>query len=247
MKARLGTDASGENIMAALEAALEAAAGGGVPLMVHVATGADLRLVAPRLRAGDIMTHTFTGAGDGKGCSSTAPAASSGELREAKQRGVVFDVGHGCGSFDWSVYRRAAGEGFGADTISTDLHRLSVEGPVFDMLTTMSKFLHAGMSIPEIVAASATRPARAIGREDTLGSLEPGRRADVAVFRIEDGTFDYTDAFGHTERASRRFAPVLTVNGGEIVRPADVSIELRRYNPADYEVDCGAPLVGTPA
>ena len=61
---------------------------------------------------------------------------------------MIFDVGHGCGSFDWSVYRRATDEGFGADTISTDLHRLSVEGPVFDMLTTMSKFLHAGLPDP---------------------------------------------------------------------------------------------------
>jgi dihydroorotase len=247
VKARLGVDPAGENIMAALESALEAAAGGGVPLMVHVSTGADLRLIAPRLRAGDIMTHAFTGGGDGKGLLFDRAGRVLPELREAKQRGVVLDVGHGCGSFAWPVYRRAIGEGFGADTISTDLHRLSIEGPVFDMLTTMSKFLHAGLSIPEIVAASTTKPAGAIRREDSLGSLEPGRRADVAVFRIEDGTFDYVDSFGQTERANSRFAPVLTVNGGEVVRPADVSIELRRYNPADNEVDCGAPLVGATA
>ena len=97
------------------------------------------------------------------------------------------------------------------------------------------------------MAASSTRPAEAIRREDTLGSLAPGRVADIAVFRIEDGTFDYTDAFGHTERAGQRFAPVLTVNGGEIVRPSDVSITLRRYTAADYEVDCGAPLVSASA
>jgi dihydroorotase len=118
-----------------------------------------------------------------------------------------------------------------------------VEGPVFDMLTTMSKFLHGGMTIPDIVAASTSTPARAIRRADSLGSLAVGRRADVAVFRIEDGAYSYIDAFGHAERATRRFAPVLTVNGGEVIRPQDIAIRLRPYTDADREVECGAPLM----
>jgi len=138
--------------------------------------------------------------------------------------------------------RRATEQGFGLDTISTDLHRLCVEGPVFDMLTTMSKFLHAGMSLNEVVEASTLRPAQAIHREAEIGSLALGRRADVAVFRLQPGTYDYADAFGHTERAAQQFVPVLTVNGGEIVRPEEISIRLRPYTAADHEVDCGAPL-----
>ncbi len=245
VKARLGTQPCGTNIMAVLEAALQAAEGGGVPLMVHVSSGADLRRVLPRLRPGDIVTHTFIADDDGLlfgGEQDILP-----EVWDAKRRGVIFDVGHGCGSFDWGIYRRAVEQGFGLDTISTDLHRLCVEGPVFDMLTTMSKFLHAGLSLSEVVEASTLRPARAIHREAEIGSLELGRRADIAVFRIQSGSYDYTDAFGHTERAAQQFVPVLTVNGGEIVRPEDVSIRLRPYTAADYEVECGAPIMSAMA
>jgi len=241
VKARLGTAAAGSNVMAALEAAREAAVAADVPLIVHISAGADLRLVLPRLRPGDMVTHTFI-AEDGGLIFGGGPTILP-EVRDAQERGVVFDVGHGCGSFAWSMYHRAADQGFHLNTISTDLHRLCVEGPVFDMLTTMSKFLHGGMSIPAIVAASTSTPARAIRRQDTIGTLAAGRRADIAVFRIEDGTYDYIDAFGHAERASQRFAPVLTVNGGQIVRPEDVTISLRPYTGADREVDCGAPLM----
>ena len=241
VKARLGTQPCGPNVMAALEAALQAVNATNVPLIVHVSAGADLRTVLPKLRPGDIVTHTFI-ADDG-GLLFGGGADVLPEVWDAKKRGVLFDVGHGCGSFDWSIYKRATAQGFRFDSISTDLHRLCVEGPVFDMLTTMSKFLHAGMSIPEVVAASTLAPARAIRREDSIASLGVGRRADIAVFQTEAGSFDYVDAFGHTERASQRFVPVLTVNGGEIVRPEDVSIRLRAYTDADREVDCGAPLM----
>ena len=241
IKARLGTQPCGDNIMRVMAAALEAGEATGLPVIVHVSEGADLRQVLPRLRPGDIVTHTFI-ADDGGLIFGGGPEILP-EVRAAKERGVTFDVGHGCGSFAWSIYRRATEQGFRLDTISTDLHRLCVEGPVFDMLTTMSKFLHAGMSIPAIVEASTSRPARAVRRQGSIGSLAPGRRADVAVFRIQEGAFDYIDAFGHRERASRRFAAVLTVNGGEIVRPDDVSIRLRPYTDADRAVDCGAPLM----
>jgi dihydroorotase len=241
IKARLGTQPAGQNIYRALDATLEAATATGLPAIFHVSGGADLRRVLPKLRAGDMITHTFI-ADDG-GLIFGGGSEILAEVWAARERGVIFDVGHGCGSFSWSMYRRATEQGFRLDTISTDLHRLCVEGPVFDMLTTMSKFLHAGMAIPEIVAASTSRPAKAVRREDFIGSLAPGRRADVAVFRIEDGTFDYVDAFGQAERASKRLAPVLTVNGGEIVRPDEVSIPLRPYTDADRAMECGAPLM----
>ena len=241
VKVRLGTDPCGPNVMAALDAALEVTAATNLPVICHVSAGADLRQILPKLRPGDIVTHTFI-ADDGGLIFGGGPTLLP-EVRDAQARGVVFDVGHGCGSFSWSMYRRATEQGFRPDTISTDLHRLCVEGPVFDMLTTMSKFLHGGMSIPDIVAASTSVPAGAIRRADSIGSLAPGRRADIAVFRIEDGSYDYIDAFGQREHASRRFAPVLTVNGGTIVRPEDVSIELRPYTDADREIGCGAPLM----
>src|SRR4051812_665632 len=169
IKARLGTDPCGDNIYRAMDAALEAAEQTDLPVIFHISTGADLRRILPRMRAGDIVTHTFI-ADDGGlifgGGSEILP-----EVRDAQSRGVFFDVGHGCGSFDWSIYHRATEQGFRLDSISTDLHRLCVEGPVFDMLTTMSKFLHAGMSVADIVAASTSTPARAVRRSDSIGSL----------------------------------------------------------------------------
>ena len=88
---------------------------------------------------------------------------------------------------------------------------------------------------------------RSLRLESEFGSLELGRRADIAVFRIQSGSYDYTDAFGHTERAAQQFVPVLTVNGGDIVRPDEVSIRLRPYTSADHEVDCGAPIMSATA
>jgi dihydroorotase len=245
IKARLGTQPAGDNIYRALDATLDAATQTDLPAIFHISGGADLRRILPKLRPGDIVTHTFI-ADDG-GLIFGGGDTILDEVRDARSRGVIFDVGHGCGSFAWSIYRRATDQGFDLDTISTDNHRLAVEGPVYDMLTTMSKFLHAGMPLADVVAASTSRPARAIRREDRHGSLAPGRRADIAVFRLDDGTFDYIDAFGQRERATRRLAAVLTVNGGEIVRPEDVVSPLRPYTQADREMECGAPLMSLPA
>jgi dihydroorotase len=115
------------------------------------------------------------------------------------------------------------------------------------MLTTMSKFLHAGLSIREVVSAATERPAAAIHRDHEIGSLRVGRRADIAVFRVESGSFEFTDAYGRVERGSRRFVPVLTVMDGSIVMPSDVTIKLRPFTGGDHEVNCGAPLVSSPA
>jgi dihydroorotase len=244
IKARLGTQPAGDNIYRALDATLDAAEQTKLPALLHVSGGADLRRILPKLRPGDIVTHTFI-ADDG-GLIFGGGRDLLREVRDAKERGVVFDVGHGCGSFSWDIYRRAAEQGFSLDTISTDLHRLAVEGPVYDMLTTMSKFLYLGMPVGDIVAATTSRPAAAVRRQGAIGSLAVGRRADIAVFRIEDGRFDYVDAFGKVEHGKQRFAPVLTVNGGEVVRPEGVKVALRPYTQADREMACGAPLMSLP-
>jgi dihydroorotase len=242
IKARLGTQPAGDNIYRALDATLDAATQTELPAIFHISGGADLRRILPKLRPGDIVTHTFI-ADDG-GLIFGGGETLLPDVWAARERGVIFDVGHGCGSFSWDIYRRAVAQGFGLDTISTDLHRLGVEGPVYDMLTTMSKFLHLGLSVGDIVAAVTSRPAAAVRRADTIGSLAVGRRADIAVFRTEPGSFVYIDAFGKAEHATERFAPVLTVNGGEVVRPDEVVAPLRPYTQADREMECGAPLMG---
>ena len=159
----------------------------------------------------------------------------------------MFDIGHGCGSFAWPIVRRAMDEGFEPTTISTDHHRLCITGPAFDMATTMAKMLHVGWSVARAIEATTVLPARALRREDELGSLGPGRVANIGVFRLEERAIALTDAFGTTEQGARRLATVLTVNCGEIVRPDEIQVRLRDYTASDYDVDCGAPLMSEAA
>jgi dihydroorotase len=238
VKVRLGTEACGANVDAALDAALEAARLAGTPLMAHIAEGAEVRAVLPRLRPGDVVTHAFTESGPGI-------LGDDGRLlpeaHAARRRAVWFDVGHGCGSFSWRVAAQALAEGFGPDTISTDLHRYSIERPVVDLPTTMSKFLALGMSLPEVIGATTASPAGILGRSD-LGSLRPGNPGDVSVLRIEDLAGELTDSNGVRRSVPTRLRPVLTVVGGVVHRSTDVEVRLRPYLDADREVDCAVPI-----
>jgi dihydroorotase len=195
------------------------------------------------MRGGDIVTHTFTAADDGNGLLFDDAGRVLPEVFDARERGVVFDIGHGCGSFAWPIVRRAMDQGFEPTTISTDLHRLCITGPAFDMATTMAKMLHMGWSATRAIEATTALPARALRREEDLGSLGLGRVANVGVFRLEERAIPLTDAFGTTEQGALRLTPVLAVNRGAIVRPDEIQIRLRDYTAADYEVDCGAPLM----
>jgi dihydroorotase len=157
------------------------------------------------------------------------------EVGDARRRGVIFDVGHGCGSFNWDVARRAFEYSFYPDTISTDLHRFSVERYAIDMPATMSKFLHLGMSLSDVILKSTWAPAQAIGRPD-LGSLRQGARADILVFDFEHGEFELEDTHLRIEKAQRRLRPVLVVKNGELIEPGSVPYRLRDLYECDQEV-----------
>ena len=147
VKVRIGSQACGTNTREALAAALDAAERARVPVMVHIADGADVPAVLRSLRPGDVVTHALTANGTGI---LDAEGRIVPEAREARRRGVIFDVGHGCGSFTWRTARRALDDGFAPDTISTDLHRYSILHPVVDLPTTMAKLRHLGMSDAEV-------------------------------------------------------------------------------------------------
>jgi dihydroorotase len=179
--------------------------------MVHIGDApVPLKEILSELAPGDIVTHCYTGSPHGM--------ASDGRLvpdvHSARRRGVRFDVGHGFGSFDYEVAERAVGEGLWPDTISTDLHSLSAQGPAIDLPTTMSKFLSMGMPLNDVIEATTTRPAEILGRSGTIGSLEIGRVADVAVLRLESGEFGFRDAFGHERTGGKRLAAVATIRAG---------------------------------
>jgi dihydroorotase len=225
---------TGSHGIEALDKAIEAAESSGLPLMVHITKGAETCHILRKLRQGDIVTHCFQGRGDGilaQGDTRLLP-----EVVEARRRGVLFDVGHGAGAFRWDVARRAFEYSFYPDTISTDLHRFSIARWAFDMPSVMSKFLHIGMSLDDVILKSTWAPARAIGRGDDLGTLKPGAVADMFVFELEEGSFPLEDTHLRTEFASRRIKPILTIKGGRTVEPGSYPIRLRELYECDDEV-----------
>jgi dihydroorotase len=138
-------------------------------------------------------------------------------VRDARRRGVLFDVGHGLGSFNFEAARKALADGFVADTISTDIYNLNDKGPVFDLPTTMSKMMHLGMSFDDVLLRTTIAPARIIGRVEGLGTLAPGSPADIALLKIEEGEFPLTDSQKNTVTAKQRVTSALTICRGKRV------------------------------
>lgn len=230
VKVRTGT-MCGNHSMPVFEMALEAAKIASTPLMVHVGAGTPTVAVLKRLRAGDILTHCFQTRGE----NILAADGLKSEVEWARKNGVLFDVGHGCGSFSWKVARKAFEYQFFPDTISTDLHRFSIDRWAMDMPTTMTKFLHLGMSLDDIILKSACHPAKVLGRDNDIGTLKTGTTADLFIFSLESGEFPLEDSHLTTEIASRRIKPSFVLKAGDIFYPEDISKELRPLHKCDDE------------
>jgi dihydroorotase len=137
-------------------------------------------------------------------------------MHEARQRGIIFDVGHGVGSFGWNVAEGACQQhDFWPDTISTDIHKFNLHGPVFDLTTTMSKFLHLGMPLEKVIRATTLEPARAMRLSDRFGRLAPGRPADVTLLRLVRGSFGLIDVKQQERVASERLVAVMAFKNGQ--------------------------------
>jgi dihydroorotase len=186
-----------------------------IPLMAHISFAPpETDQVMELMKPGDIVTHCYNrhtlGILDASG-------KVKESVKEARRRGVLFDVGHGLGSFNFEAARKALSDGFVADTISTDIYNLNVNGPVFDMPTTMSKMMHLGMSFDEVLSRTTAAPARIIGRVNGLGTLTVGGPADIALLQIEDGEFPLTDSQKNTVKAKQRVVSKLAVCRGKRV------------------------------
>lgn len=216
-KVRLSEMLAGPNGLVGLERAIEAGRATGLPVMSHIGgTPFDIEEALAIMRPGDIVTHAFTGWRPG-GLVDDGGRLVAG-AREARERGVRFDVGHGQGSFTWAVAEAALADGFRPDTISTDLHRFNIASPVHDLATTMSKFVLLGLSLDEVVAMVTTAPAASLGAAGAgIGRLVVGAEADVTVLRIDDGKIALMDSAGATRDADRRLVPIATVRAGQSV------------------------------
>jgi dihydroorotase len=211
VKCRLSEVAAGDHGLELLRRSIAAGEKAGVPVMVHIGNGSlGIDAVLEMLRPGDIVTHCTT-AGDMTlvtGDRKIRPSALS-----ARERGVLFDVGHGSGAFSFDVVETCAEHGFWPDTISSDLHQKSILGPAFDLPTCLSKLVAVGMPLREAIAATTTRPAAALGLSG-LGRIELGGPADLALFELREGTFDLFDTGLRSRTADRLLVNRATFVGG---------------------------------
>ena len=225
VKVYVGTNMNGRYSLDFLKIAREFADEFKFPIMAHISFAPpQTPEVMDLMRAGDIVTHCLNAHSLGI-LEKTDPReevfASTGKLkpgvREARARGVLFDVGHGAGSFNFGAAKAALDAGFVPDTISTDIYNASINGPVYDMPTTMSKMLYLGMSFDDILLRVTANPARIINRIPGLGTLEIGAPADIALLGLEDGQFHLVDSQRNIATASKRIVSHLTICRGKRV------------------------------
>lgn len=200
--------------------AVKAATAAGVPVMVDFGSAEPAlsleKLFFDILRPGDIYTHAYGGGGERR----QAVIDDQGQLRpgmlDAQARGIIFDVGHGAGSFFYEIAVPATEQGLWPDVISTDIHRSSMNGGMKSMINVMSKLHNMGMSLDEVVEASTWKPARVIQRED-LGHLSEGAVADIAIFSYHKGEFGYLDSREYLNPGESRLQSEVTIRDGSVV------------------------------
>jgi dihydroorotase len=214
VKVRITDNLVGQNGLEPLRRAIRAAelAGTGARVMCHIgAAPGNLADLLNLLRPGDILTHAYSGAGNN--------TVQNGQLlpaaRAAKQRGVIIDVGHGGGSFDFTVCEPALQQGMRPDAISSDIHSVSINTPGYPTLPwVMSKFMALGLSLEEVVQRTTVEPARIIGRVPGLGTLAVGAPADVTIMDLVDGPVEFVDTRNNTRSGTQKLVPWLTIRGG---------------------------------
>jgi dihydroorotase len=215
IKVRIGRFGSGDSGTAPLDIASQVAEEVGLPLMAHIdEPPPTYEEVLKRLRPGDVLTHCFRP-------SPNTPLLPNGDVRpevfRAREAGVLFDIGHGKGSFSFETARTMLAAGFPPDTISSDIHDLNIEGPVRDQVTTLSKFLNLGMPLAEVIKATTVNAAEVIRRPD-LGSLRPGAAGDATIYSLETGQFPFVDSVGEMMIGDQRIVVAGSVIAGRSTR-----------------------------
>lgn len=214
VKVRISKNVVGGNGIEPLRRAIAAAqlAGAGARVMCHIGDApGELSALLDLLRPGDILTHAYSGAGNN--------VVQNGKLLpaalEAKRRGVIIDVGHGGGSFDYTIAEPAIEQGLTPDTISSDIHAVSGNTPGMPYLPwVMSKFLNLGFSLEQVIALATAAPAKVIDRIDKLGTLQVGAPADVSILELVEQPVSFVDTRNHARSGTRWLKPVQVVRAG---------------------------------
>ncbi len=195
-----------------LERARELADRVGLPLMTHIGYGPPtMEEIIPHLRPGDILTHCFTG-GDHRILGKDNVVIE--DIKKLHDAGLILDIGHGTGSFNYEVAEGLMGQGIMPDVISTDIHQMAIQGPMFDMPTTLSKFLNLGMSLSDVIERATSKAAQAINLDD-LGTLGVGKPADIALFHLEeDGEYSFHDSQMNERNGTKRLISTKTMVDG---------------------------------
>ena len=224
IKIRLGKTIVNEYGPQALRLAKEVAKGAGVPLMVHpgvLPENLPFVDVLKVLEKGDIVTHClpppypptlpYTMLFDEKG-------EVLQEVWKAIKRGIIFDVGHGAGSFSFQTAEKAIKQGLLPATISTDLHTYSIKYPVYDLPTTLSKFLHLGLTLPQVIERCTAKAAQVLGLDGKIGTLKPGAEGDVTILKMIKGKFEFWDVVKNSRIGERLLKTITVIKGGRIIK-----------------------------
>jgi dihydroorotase len=222
VKVRMSENVIAKHGLEPLRRAVQACekAGGGAKVMSHIGgveTPGLMSEILDLLRPGDILTHAYSGAPNLAGAFTNI--VQDGKLLPAalaaKQRGVVFDVGHGGGSFDFTMAEAAMAAGAGPDTISSDIHVFSANSPGMPYLTwVMSKFLALGVPLEQVIAMATANPAKVINRNPKLGTLQVGAPGDVSVLDVIEGPVEFVDTRNNKRQGNMHLKPVTVVLGG---------------------------------
>jgi dihydroorotase len=213
MKARLSRGIAADHDLEVLRRAQQVAAPLNIPVMIHIGdTASPLPRILDLLRPGDIVTHMYAptqGIFDDQG-------HVSAEVRAARRRGVLFDFGNGrTEHWNWAAAESALAQGFVPDTISSDLDLAGHTEQVFDLPTVLSKFLVMGMPLPQVIACATANAAKVFREFRTLGSLRPNSGADLTVFELAQGDFEFVDNYKGKRTARQKLIARDVIVGGK--------------------------------
>ncbi len=201
-----------------------------LPIMVHIGDALNLvppaltRKVLPLMEKGDILSHVFTAK---QGSAMLPDGTFIPELKEAMERGVIFDIAHGRNNFSYEVARQAMAQGIMPTTISSDVTSLSLTGPVYGLTVTMSKFLALGLDLKQVITMTTINPARGINEADKIGSLKPDMTADVSILELQSGKWKLIDAEKQVLETTELLVPKLTIKAGRVALPRLVALPER--------------------